>query len=56
MDVMLNGSEEEKGRLSFFIMDIDRLGTLAFEDFLDVLKKIVSQWSVLTNSKSKFLS
>jgi len=41
IDVLLNGSQEEKARISFNLIDLDRKGWFTYEDFSSILKSIL---------------
>lgn len=50
MDVLCNGSEDEKNQFSFALMDNNENGTITFEEFYDYFSQVISHWSSLINS------
>ena len=50
MDVLCNGSEDEKHMFSFALMDKNYNGEISFDEFYDYFIKVISHWSSLINS------
>ncbi len=50
MDVLCNGSEDEKHMFSFALMDKNYNGAISFDEFYDYFIKVISHWSSLINS------
>lgn len=50
MDVLINGDEDEKLEFSFALLDQYDVGYFGFEEFSEVLQKVISHWCVITGS------
>jgi Ca2+-binding EF-hand superfamily protein len=50
MDVLCNGTEDEKHMFSFALMDQNYNGEISFDEFYDYFFKVISHWSSLINS------
>ena len=50
MDVLINGDELERTQFSFALIDINKSGTINFQEFFNHIKQVVAHWSSLVNS------
>ena len=50
MDVLCNGTEDEKNQFSFALMDANGSGNITFQEFYDYFSQVISHWSSLINS------
>ena len=50
MDVLCNGTDDEKNQFSFALMDENGNGSLSFQEFYDYISQVISHWSSLINS------
>ena len=53
MDVLCNGTDEEKNQFSFALMDDQRNGYINFREFHSYFTKVLSHWSSLINTHVK---
>lgn len=53
MDVLCNGTGEEKNQFSFALMDDQRNGYINFREFHSYFTKVLSHWSSLINTHVK---
>ena len=49
MDILCNGSESERHKFSFRLMDIDNDSKLNFDEFYSYFSNVVTHWSSLIN-------
>ena len=50
MDVLCNGTDDEKNQFSFALMDENGNGSLSFQEFYEYISQVISHWSSLINS------
>lgn len=50
MDILCNGTEDEKSQFSFALMDINGNGLISFEEFYQYFNQVIGHWSSLINS------
>ena len=50
LDILTNGTEDERNELSFTLLDQYQTGHIEFEEFYDVIQKIIAQWCQITSS------
>jgi len=51
MDTLINGEEDEKHEFSFALLDIYDSGYFNFDEFKEIISKIIAHWSILTGSQ-----
>lgn len=51
MDILVNGNQEEKYRLSFRLFDRENRNYFTIEDFSYMISSMVSIWCVLTGAQ-----
>ena len=54
IDVMMYGSDDEKHRQSFQLLDMSGGGSVSFEDFNRIVHQFAKMWSAATGTPSKF--
>jgi len=50
MDTLINGEEDEKHEFSFALLDIYDSGYFNFEEFKEIISKIIAHWCIMTGS------
>ena len=50
MDLLCNGTEDEKSQFSFALMDQKKTGYIDFDEFYNYFSQVVAHWSSLVNS------
>ncbi len=50
MDTLINGDEDEKLEFSFALLDQYDSGYFGFEEFSEVITKIIAYWCIMTGS------
>ena len=50
MDVLINGNEDERYMFSFALMDIDKTGSISFDEFFNYFAKVIAHWNSLINT------
>jgi Ca2+-binding EF-hand superfamily protein len=53
MDTLINGEEDEKHEFSFSLFDVYDTGYFDFEEFREIIGKIVAHWCIITGSQVK---
>lgn len=53
MDTLINGEEDEKHEFSFALLDIYETGYFNFEEFCEIISKIIAHWCIITGSQVK---
>jgi Ca2+-binding EF-hand superfamily protein len=53
MDTLINGEEDEKHEFSFSLLDIYDTGYFDFEEFKEIIQKIIAHWCIITGSQVK---
>ena len=53
MDVLCNGSDEDKNQFSFQMMDLHGTGYIDFREFRTYFQNVLQHWSSLVNSHIK---
>ena len=53
MDTLINGEEDEKHEFSFSLLDIYDSGYFDFEEFTEIITKIIAHWCIITGSQVK---
>lgn len=53
MDTLINGEEDEKHEFSFALLDIYDSGYFNFEEFKEIISKIIAHWCIITGSQVK---
>ena len=53
MDILCNGTEEERHQFSFRLMDLQDRGWINFQSFLNYFTKVITHWSSLINKQIK---
>lgn len=50
MDTLINGEEDEKHEFSFSLLDVYDSGYFDFEEFKEIITKIIAHWCIITGS------
>lgn len=50
MDTLINGEEDEKHEFSFALLDVYDTGYFDFEEFREIISKIIAHWCIITGS------
>jgi Ca2+-binding EF-hand superfamily protein len=50
MDVLINGDEDDKLEFSFSLIDKYMVGYFSFDEFKEVISKIIAHWCIITGS------
>ena len=53
MDTLINGEEDEKHEFSFALLDIYDTGYFNFEEFREIISKIIAHWCIITGTQVK---
>ena len=53
MDILCNGSEEERHQFSFRLMDERNRGVIEYQEFQNYFTKVIKHWSSLVNKQIK---
>ncbi len=53
MDTLINGDEDEKLEFSFALLDQYDTGYFGFDEFKEVITKIIAYWCIMTGSQVK---
>ena len=50
MDVLCNGSEDERNMFGFALMDTSQNGVVTFDEFYNYFSQVIAHWSSMINS------
>lgn len=53
MDILCNGTEDERFQFSFRLMDMNDKGYIDFNEFVNYFTHVVKHWSSLVNKTIK---
>lgn len=48
MDILLNGGQDEKTELTFYMIDVERKGWFSFDEFSELIFSILVAWNQIT--------
>ena len=55
MDILVNGSSEEKHEFGFRILDLNGNGELEYWEFKEAITQIIGLWYSMTGTSSKYI-
>ena len=53
MDVLCNGTEDQRNQFGFALMDANGNGSISFDEFYNYFTNVIQHWSSLINSHVK---
>jgi hypothetical protein len=53
MDTLINGDDDEKHEFSFALLDVCDSGYISFDEFREIISKIIAHWCIITGTQVK---